>query len=93
MEHHDQQARRAADDPDTQADRAWAQQMRARGLTQAAHTALDALAPLGPLGAQLLYVAQPAFGLFGAARTAGSLARALEEPGGVERLHRLLDDC
>ncbi len=69
----------------------WIQQVKARGLVGALRVTLDALEPLGPLGAQLMWVAQPLSGLFGAGETFGKLAEALEEPGGIERLRQLLD--
>jgi hypothetical protein len=70
----------------------WIDEIRARGLTDALRVALDALEPLGPVGAQLLWVAQPVSGLVGGREIVGKLAEALEEPGGVERLRQLLDD-
>ena len=38
----------------------WIEKIRARGWGDVFSTALDILEPLGPLGAQLLWVAQPA---------------------------------
>ncbi len=69
----------------------WIKQASARGLDNALGVALDVLEPLGPLGAQVLWVLQPAFGLFGARKAVGDIAAALEEPGGVDKLRRLLD--
>ena len=43
---------------------AWIEAAKARGLTGVLATALDALEPLGPLGAQLVYAAQPVLGLW-----------------------------
>jgi hypothetical protein len=70
----------------------WIDEIRARGLTDALRVALDALEPLGPVGAQLLWVVQPVSGLVGGREIMGKLAEALEEPGGVERLRQLLDE-
>jgi hypothetical protein len=68
-------------------------QVRARGWGDALSTALDVLEPLGPLGAQLLYVAQPAARMIGGwGESLGVLAQALEEPGGIERLRQALDE-
>jgi hypothetical protein len=72
----------------------WIELIRARGLEQAFCTALDVLEPLGPLGAQLIWVAQPAVHLMGRdlwrdALTA--LAEALEEPDGIARLRQRLE--
>ena len=71
----------------------WIQRIRARGWGDAFSTALDVLEPLGPLGAQLLWVAQPAARLMGGwGDVVGIFAHALEEPGGIERLRQALDD-
>jgi hypothetical protein len=71
----------------------WLREIRARGWGDALSTALDVLEPLGPLGAQVLWVAQPAARLVGGwGEMLGALAQALEQPGGVERLRRALDD-
>lgn len=69
------------------------QEIRARGWGDAFSAALDVLQPLAPLGAQLLWVAQPAAGLIGGwGEMIGTLARTLEEPGGIERLRQALED-
>jgi len=70
----------------------WIQHVKDRGLGDALSTALDVLEPLGPLGAQALWVAQPVLGLFVARETLGNLADALEQPGGVEHLRQMLED-
>lgn len=70
----------------------WIKQAKSRGLTDPLRLLLDVLEPLGPLGAQLLYVAQPASRLLGAADGLRQLAEALEEPGGIERLRHRLDE-
>ncbi len=69
----------------------WIKQARERGLDGALGVALDVLEPLGPLGAQVLWVLQPALGLLGARKAVGDIADALEEPGGIDRLRWLLD--
>ena len=71
---------------------AWIQAVRARGWENAVSVALDVLQPLGPLGAQVLWFAQPAARLFGGAEALGALALVLEAPDGIERLRRALDD-
>jgi len=53
---------------------------RLRGLVAAL---LEAAEPLGPLGAQMLWVAQPALGVLLPRDEIASLARLLDEPGGV----------
>lgn len=70
----------------------WIQAVKTRGLGRALSVLLDALEPLGPLGAQILWVAQPVSGLFGASKAVGELADALEQPGGIEDLRRRLHD-
>jgi hypothetical protein len=70
----------------------WLTQVQARGWGGALSTALDVLEPFGALGAQFLWVAQPAFGLLGAEAIVRGLAQALEEPGGIEALRKALED-
>ena len=70
----------------------WIQQVKARNLTGVVSAALDALAPLGPLGAQLVYVAQPALGLFVGRDALTELGQSLEEPDGIARLRAFLDE-
>ncbi len=73
------------------AEQEWIKQIWARGWGAALSTALDVLEPLGPLGAQLLWVAQPAARLIGGSDAVGALAQALEEPGGIDRLRQRLE--
>jgi hypothetical protein len=70
----------------------WIAQIKARGLAQPLRVLLDVLEPLGPLGAQMLYIAQPLSGMFGAADAVEHLAEALEQPGGAAHLRDQLDD-
>jgi hypothetical protein len=71
----------------------WIKQIKARGLGGAFGVLLDIIEPMGPLGAQILWVAQPTLRVFGAGETLGHMAQALEEPGGIERLRSLLNDA
>jgi len=74
------------------ADYEWIEKIRARGWGDALSTALDILEPLGPLGAQLLWVAQPAARWIGGwGDSLGELAQVLEEPDGIERLREMLE--
>ena len=66
--------------------------LKRRGLTNAVSVLLDVIGPLGVLGAQLLWIAQPTAGLFGGREIVAGLARTLEQPDGVERLRALLDE-
>lgn len=72
----------------------WIERIQARGLEQVFCTALDVLEPFGPLGAQFIWVAQPAANLIGRdlwGEALAALAEALEEPGGVARLRQRLE--
>lgn len=69
----------------------WIKQAKARGLGGALGLALDILEPLGPLGAQAVWVAQPVLGLWIPRTALGELAEALDAPGGVERLRHMLE--
>ena len=72
----------------------WIAHIQARGLEQAFCTALDVLEPFGPLGAQLIWIAQPAAHLLGRelwSDALAALAEALEEPGGAARLRSRLE--
>lgn len=70
----------------------WIGQIKARGLAVPVRVLLDMLEPLGPLGAQVLWAAQPVSGLLGAADAVERLAKALEEPGGIEQIRQRLDE-
>jgi hypothetical protein len=70
----------------------WIKQVKMRGLANPVRVLLDVLEPLGPLGAQMLYVAQPFSRVLGASDGVRQLAETLEEPGGIERLRRMLDE-
>jgi hypothetical protein len=60
----------------------WSAALRAMGLDGLAGTFLDAVEPLGPLGAQILWVAQPTLGLVMPSDEIDGLARLLDEPDG-----------
>jgi hypothetical protein len=70
----------------------WSARLRSAGLDGLVETLLDVAEPLGPLGAQLLWVAQPALGLVmpAAAGDLDSLADLLDDPGGVAWLRSAL---
>jgi hypothetical protein len=71
---------------------AWIATIKARGLGGAMRIALDAFAPFGPLGAQLLWVAQPAGALLGLSGAIDKLAHILEDPAEIEKLRQQLED-
>ncbi len=61
----------------------WRQRLQAWGLEGIVAALLEAAEPLSMLGAQVLYVAQPALGIFLPARQVGRWARLLEDPANV----------
>lgn len=70
----------------------WARPLRAAHLGRLVEVLLEAAEPLGPLGAQVLWVAQPTLGLFVSRDEVASLARLLEAPGGVAWLRKQLSE-
>ena len=71
----------------------WLEAVRTRKLTGVILWALDILEPFAPLSAQLLYIAQPMFGIFGGRQVVGDIARALEQPEGLAHLRQVLKDA
>jgi len=71
---------------------AWVQAAKARGWGDFARLGLDAFAPLGPLGAQLVWISQPFLSLFVRREGLAGLAEALETPEGLEALREQLDE-
>jgi hypothetical protein len=61
----------------------WSGRLQASGLRGLVGVLLEAAEPLGPLGAQVLWVAQPALGVLLPRDEIASLARLLDEPGGM----------
>ncbi|MFO7323221.1 MAG: hypothetical protein DIU68_015945 [Chloroflexota bacterium] len=70
---------------------AWLDAARARGWGDILRTVLDALEPLGPFGAQLVWASQPVLGLFFGRETVAGLATALETPGELDALRAALE--
>lgn len=70
----------------------WIDNLKARGLGGPLHIALDVLEPLGPLGAQLMWLTQPVLGLVVNTKTVNEIAEALETPDGIENLRRRLEE-
>lgn len=64
----------------------WGERLHAAHLDNIVGALLDAAEPLGPISAQLLWVAQPTLGVFVPRVEIDSLARWLEKPGGVARM-------
>ncbi len=69
----------------------WVTQMQARGLGDVLGLALDVLEPLGVLGAQLIWVAEPVLGVWFNRDTVRSIAQTLETPGEVEHIKHFLE--
>jgi hypothetical protein len=61
----------------------WSVRLQAARLRGLVALLLEAAEPLGPLGAQVLWIAQPALGVLLPRDEIASLARVLDEPGGV----------
>ncbi len=68
----------------------WSRRLHAAHLGELAGVLLDVVEPLGPLGAQVLWVVQPTLGLLIPRDDVASLARLLEAPGGVGWLREQL---
>ena len=69
----------------------WVTQLQARGLGDALGLALDVLEPLGVVGAQLIWVAQPVLGVWFNRDLVRSIAQTLETPGEVEHIRHFLE--
>jgi len=70
----------------------WIAQIKAHGLGGALDVLLDVLEPFSPLGAQILWIIQPVSGLWGRQETIGQIAERLEEPDGIGRLRRYIEE-
>jgi|AMZC01.1.fsa_nt_AMZC01000528.1_3 hypothetical protein len=68
----------------------WRGRLRATPLADLLTLLLDVSEPLGPLGAQVLWVAQPALSLMVSREAVADLAQVLERPGGVAWLRAQL---
>jgi hypothetical protein len=79
-----------ASDPWPQRLARWSRRLRAAHLDGLVGTLLEAVEPLGPLGAQVLWVAQPTLGLLVPREEITLLAQRLEAPGGVAWLREQL---
>ncbi|PJF22782.1 MAG: hypothetical protein CUN56_04300 [Phototrophicales bacterium] len=66
--------------------------IKQRGWTSGFRIFLDVIEPFGPLGAQILYILQPLCGVWGWQDVVGDIAKALEEPGGIEKIRHHLEE-
>lgn len=69
----------------------WVTELQTRGLGDALGLALDVLEPLGVLGAQLMWVAQPVLGVWFDRDAVRKIAQTLETPGEVEHIRHFLE--
>lgn len=69
----------------------WVLQLQSRGLGDALGLALDVLEPLGVLGAQFVWMAQPVLGVWLSRDTVHGIAQTLETPGEIDRIRRFLE--
>ena len=68
----------------------WSVRLKASRMQGVVGALLDAAEPLGPLGAQALWVGQPVLALFVPREDVTALARLLEEPAGLAWLRAQL---
>ncbi len=68
----------------------WGDWLRRRGLDSLALALLEAAEPFALLGAQALYVAEPALRVFFPGEAVGRWARSLEDPTSIARLRARL---
>lgn len=69
----------------------WLDEIKARRLEGALLTVLDMVGPFAPLAAGMLWVMQPAAGLFGGRQWIGNLASVLDDPEEITRLRKALE--
>jgi hypothetical protein len=70
----------------------WLERVKTSEFKPFLSAALDVIEPLGPFGAQLLWVSQPLISIFGAKDAVSEIAQAIETPEGIARLRQLLDE-
>jgi hypothetical protein len=70
----------------------WIQTVKARGLAGLLAASLDVFEPFAPLGAQVMWVLQPALSLVVSRERVATIARLLEEPGELELVRQWLED-
>lgn len=68
----------------------WSKRLHRARLDGPVGTLLDVCEPLGPIGAHLLWIAQPTLGLVMPREEVAALARLLEQPDGLAWLREQL---
>ena len=68
-----------------------ATRLRASGLQDLVGDLMEVAQPLGPLGAQVLWIAQPALGLVISGSSIHDLAQVLDDPAGMVWLRAMLN--
>jgi hypothetical protein len=63
------------------------------GLVNFASSFLDSIRPIAFIGGQLLWIAQPALGVFMDSNRISGWARLLEEPEAINKLRARLEEC
>lgn len=69
----------------------WRERLQQAGLLDFAGLVLDVVEPLAPIGAQMLWVAQPTLGLLVAPEKIASWAELLENPQQIARLREQIE--
>lgn len=69
----------------------WIQSVKDSGLSDFLQIAVKGLAPLGPIGAQVLFVLEPFAGIAINRKIIRDIAIALEEPEHIKRLQEQLE--
>jgi len=70
----------------------WLAQVKANGWETPLRLTLDIMEPLGPFGAQVLWVLQPALGVFIRSDVLDNIARTLEHRDHIDDVRRQLDE-
>ncbi|MEL7235651.1 MAG: hypothetical protein AAGK74_14205 [Chloroflexota bacterium] len=78
------------EEPTTETD--WIDRVQANGWETPLRLALDVMEPLGPFGAQVMWVLQPTLGAFLNREVLRHIALTLEQPDELARVRQRLDE-